>query len=120
MARILIVEDEEPIIKSLTFLFRQEGYNFTVAQSGEEAIRIASERKPELILLDIMLPGMDGYEVCRRIKNTPELKDIYVIMLSAKSQEADRERGFESGADEYITKPFSPNQLMAKVKGIVR
>lgn len=117
--RILVVEDEPHILRSLTFVLQKEGYAVRPATNGEEAIAAVQESKPDLMLLDVMMPKKNGYEVCQEIKNDPDLKDIYIIMLTAKGQEADREMGLSLGADEFISKPFSPMQLAGRVRELL-
>ncbi len=117
--KVLIVDDDPNLIKSLGFVFQREGYDFDTAADGEEALTKVKELEPGVILLDIMMPLKNGYEVCEEVKNTPDLSDIHVVILSAKSQEADRKRGLEAGADEFITKPFSPQTIVTKVKQLL-
>jgi two-component system, OmpR family, alkaline phosphatase synthesis response regulator PhoP len=112
--RILVVDDEPHLIRSLTFILTKEGYEVDMANDGEEAMRKVKEKKPDLIFLDIMMPKMNGYEVCEKIRNTPELKDIYIIMLSAKGWEKDKEMGLSVGANEFMSKPFSPLAVVAR------
>lgn len=114
---ILIVDDEQPIVDMLVYNLNKEGYNFLTANDGETAVDIALNEKPDLILLDIMLPKMDGLSVCRKIKNT---LNIPILMLSAKGEELDKILGLELGADDYITKPFSVRELMARIKANLR
>lgn len=113
---ILIADDNENIRDALTYLLEDEGYELLLAKDGADALRKVRERKPDILFLDIMMPEMNGYDVCRTIKNDPNLKSIYVIMLTAKGQVAEQERGKEVGADEYIVKPFSPMEILARVK----
>jgi DNA-binding response OmpR family regulator len=117
--KILIVDDEPHVIRSLTFVLEKEGYNVSSATNGEEAMAKVQESKPRLILLDVMMPKKNGYEVCQEVKNNSSLSDIHVIMLTAKGQEADREKGFSAGADEFMTKPFSLKAVVDKVKEIL-
>lgn len=114
---ILIVDDEKPIIDILVYNLKKEGYETLEASDGITAVNIALEKKPDLILLDIMLPGMDGLTVCKKIRNT---LNIPIIMLSAKDEEIDKILGLELGADDYITKPFSVRELMARIKANLR
>jgi len=114
--KILIVDDEVHLVRSLSFVLSKEGYEVYSASNGEEALDKIRQLRPDLVFLDVMMPKKDGYEVCTEIKNTPELKDIYVIILTAKGQEADRARGTSCGANEFLTKPFSPVAMVAKVK----
>lgn len=117
--KILVVDDEPHLVRSLTFILQKEGYGVITAVDGEDALQKVRESKPDLMFLDVMMPKKNGYEVCHEIKNSPELKDIYIIMLSAKGQVADREKGREVGADEFMTKPFSPMEVTAKVKQVL-
>mgnify|MGYP004505287087 FL=1 len=114
---VLVVDDEKPIVDILVYNLQKEGYNTLEASDGEEAIRIVSEKKPDLVLLDIMLPKMDGLTVCKRIRHN---YNIPIIMLSAKDEEIDKILGLELGADDYITKPFSVRELIARVKANLR
>ncbi len=118
--RVLIVDDEPNLTRSMTFILRKEGYNIEVASNGEEAIEKALKTKPHLILLDVMMPKKNGYEVCQEIRDDPSLRDMYVIMLTAKGQEVDREKGMDMGADEFITKPFSPSQIVERVNAVLK
>ena len=117
---VLVVDDEPNIVLSLKFLITQEGYEVRTASSGEEALKALAEQVPDLILLDVMMPKPDGYEVCQRIRATPEWKDIPVIMLTAKGRDVEKEKGFAMGADDYITKPFATKELVAKVQAILK
>ena len=118
--KILVVEDEAPIQELLQFNLERKKYRVKVADSGEEALTLAQEFLPDLILLDIMLPGADGLEVCKRLKSDPSTDSIPIIMLTALCEEADIVTGLELGADDYITKPFSPRVLLARVKAALR
>ena len=122
MARelILTVEDDEDIQELIRYNLTQEGYRVLVAGTGEEALKVARSKKPDLILLDIMLPGMDGLEVCRLLSAQDETQAIPIVMLSAKGEEADVVTGLQVGADDYITKPFSPRVLLARIKVVLR
>lgn len=114
---VLVVDDEKPIVDILVYNLKKEGYNTLEANDGEEAIRIVTEQKPDLVLLDIMLPKMDGLTVCKRIRHN---YNVPIIMLSAKDEEIDKILGLELGADDYITKPFSVRELIARVKANLR
>ena len=114
---ILIVDDEKTIVDMLVYNLQKEGYNTLEANDGEEAVNIALSQKPNLVLLDIMLPKMDGLAVCKRIRQS---LDIPILMISAKDEEIDKILGLELGADDYITKPFSVRELMARVKANLR
>ena len=114
---ILIVDDEKPIVDILMYNLDKEGYNLLEANDGEAAVEIALREKPDLILLDVMLPRLDGLSVCRKIKNS---LNVPILMLSAKGEEVDKILGLELGADDYITKPFSVRELMARIKANLR
>jgi len=116
MPKILVVDDEKNIIELLKFNLEREGFQVVAALDGGEALKKAQEEKPDLIILDIMLPVMDGLEVCRLLNQKVETRNIPVIMLSAKGDELDKILGLEIGADDYVTKPFSPRELVARVK----
>jgi two-component system phosphate regulon response regulator PhoB len=117
---ILIVDDEEDIIELLSFHLQREGYAVHGAGSGEDAFKKAKDIKPDLMLLDLMLPGMDGLELTRLMKNNSATNGVPIVMLSAKGEEADIVAGLELGADDYITKPFSPRVLLARVRATLR
>jgi CheY-like chemotaxis protein len=117
---VLIVDDEPNIVLSLKFLIAQQGYEVRTAASGEGALQALSEQIPDLILLDVMMPKPDGYEVCQKIRATPEWKDIPVIMLTAKGRDVERQKGFAMGADDYITKPFATHELVSKVRAMLK
>jgi len=117
--KILIVDDEPNILMSLDFLMRKEGYEVFVARNGTEALESLAQNQPDLVLLDIMMPDVDGYEICKHIRQTPELEHCKVIFISAKSKESDIQKGYEIGADFYITKPFSNKTIVAKVKELL-
>ncbi len=114
--KVLIVDDEPNILMSLDFLMRKEGYEVFVARNGTEALESIQNHLPDVVLLDIMMPDVDGYEICRFIKSNPETKNSKVIFISAKSKESDIKKGYEIGADFYITKPFTNKQIVNKVK----
>ncbi len=119
---ILIVEDESDIAENLRYNFQREGFRTYIAESGEKGLRLAldEERPPSLILLDLMLPGMSGIELCRRLRREPTTKKIPIIMLTAKASETDKISGLEIGADDYITKPFSVKEVIARVRAVLR
>jgi len=117
---VLVVEDEPALLALLRYNLESEGYRVVEAKNGEEGLTLIRETKPDLVLLDWMLPFLSGIEVCRQMRRIPDLKSIAVIMLTAKSEEADKLRGLEVGADDYVTKPFSPSELMARVKAVLR
>lgn len=114
--KVLIVDDEPAIIMSLDFLIRKAGYRLFIARNGQEAIDIVAAERPHIAVLDIMMPDVDGYEVCRRIKSDSATADTRIIFLSAKSKQEDIDRGMALGADFYITKPFSNKHLMEKIR----
>lgn len=118
--KILIVDDEEHIVELLDFNLKNIGYETFIATDGIEALKIAEEEKPNLILLDLMLPGIDGFDVCKEIKKNRDMKNTSIIMLTAKGEELDKILGLELGADDYITKPFSVRELLARVKAVLR
>jgi DNA-binding response OmpR family regulator len=116
---ILVIDDEPYILRSLSYLLSREGYTVETATNGEEGLAQVRSLRPPLVFLDIMMPRMDGYEVCEQIKQDPTLAGTYVIMLSAKGQQIDRERGLLGGADEYMTKPFSPREIAKRVRELL-
>jgi CheY-like chemotaxis protein len=116
---VLVVDDEPNIVLSIKFLINQQGYEVRTAGNGEEALQALAEQIPDLILLDIMMPKPDGYEVCQTIRANPQWQDIPIIMLTAKGRDVERQKGLAMGADDYITKPFATNELVAKVRGIL-
>lgn len=118
--KILLVDDEEDILNLMKYNLEKDGFKVDCALSGEAALRIARENSPDLILLDLMLPGMDGLDVCRILKNDSSTKKTPVIMVTAKGEDSDIITGLELGAEDYITKPFSPKVLSARVKAVLR
>jgi two-component system, OmpR family, alkaline phosphatase synthesis response regulator PhoP len=118
--RILVVEDEQDILELVRYNLARENYHVFCAVSGEEALRIIASQPLDLIVLDLMLPEMDGLEVTRRLKKNPRTQNIFIVMLTAKGSEADIVTGLEMGADDYITKPFSPRVLLARIKAVIR
>lgn len=118
--KVLIVDDEEHILELLKFNLSNSGYKVISANNGIDAVNIAKEEKPDLLLLDLMLPGMDGLDVCKEIKKNKETSKAAIIMLTAKGEELDKILGLELGADDYITKPFSIRELLARVKAVLR
>jgi len=117
---ILIVDDEPYIQRSLSFVFRKEGFEVEVASNGEEGLKKARELKPKIIFLDLMMPKVNGFDACKKIKSDSELSDCYVIILTAKGQEVDKEMGLQAGANDFYTKPFSPKEIISKVKDILQ
>ena len=118
--RILVVEDEPDIVEVVSYNLRQAGMAVEAAEDGETALEMAERGQPDLIILDLMLPGMDGLEVCRLLKQRVSVRDIPVLMLTSKAEEVDRIVGLELGADDYVVKPFSPRELVLRVKAILR
>ncbi len=117
---VLVVEDEKEIVTLLRYNLEKEGYEVTEANDGEEAMMLASEKQPDLVLLDWMLPQISGIEVCRQLRSLPETRNVPIIMLTARGEEADRIRGLDTGADDYVSKPFSVNELLARVRAVMR
>jgi len=118
--RILVVEDEEDILELVGYNLSNEGYDVDRVTTGEDALKSAGKHLPDLIVLDLMLPGIDGLEVCRRLKSSQQTQSIPVVFLTAKGEETDIVAGLELGADDYITKPFSPRILVARIKSVLR
>lgn len=117
---ILVVEDEEDILELLRFNLAKEGYQVTGVASGEDALRVVASRIPDLVLLDLMLPGVNGLDVCRRLRQDPKTVALPVVMLTAKGEESDVVAGLELGADDYVSKPFSPKVLVARIRTVLR
>lgn len=117
--KILIVDDEPNIVLSLEFLMKQAGYQVRTATDGEAALKAIREEHPDLVLLDVMMPRKDGYEVCQTVRKEPDCKDIKIVMLTAKGREVEREKGLALGADDYITKPFATREVVDKVREIL-
>jgi two-component system, OmpR family, response regulator len=117
---ILVVEDEAALVTLLRYNLEREGFEVIEARDGEEALLLAKERRPDLVLLDWMLPLVSGIEVCRQLRRLPETRAVPVVMLTARGEEADKVRGLDSGADDYVTKPFSPRELLARVRAVLR
>lgn len=117
---ILIVEDEPEIARLIQLSLEKEGFSCQISRDGLTALRIAADAQPDLIILDLMLPGLDGLEVCARIRQKPGAKDPYILMLTAKGEEIDRVIGLSTGADDYLVKPFSPRELVARVRALLR
>ena len=118
--KILIVEDEQDILQLVKHYLEKEGFRIIAAMSGLEALKKVKEDKPDLVVLDLMLPEMDGLEICKRLRSTPETAMLPIIILTAKAEESDTIVGLELGADDYVTKPFSPKALVARVKALLR
>ena len=118
--KILVVDDEEDLLELVRYTLAKEGHSITCVDTGEKAVDSVQRKLPDLIVLDLMLPGIDGLEVCRRLKRDSRTRDVPIIMLTAKSEERDVITGLDGGADDYITKPFSPRVLLARVKSLLR
>jgi two-component system alkaline phosphatase synthesis response regulator PhoP len=118
--KILVIEDEKDIQELLQLYLKRDGYDVHIARDGETGLRKASQERYDLVLLDLMLPQVDGLEICRNLRSRPQTADLPIIMITAKADEADRIVGLEMGADDYITKPFSPREVVARVKAIFR
>ena len=119
MHKILIVDDEPNILLSLDFLMKKNGYSVFLARNGEEALASIEQNMPDLIILDIMMPDIDGYEICRIVRSNPQFAKIKIMFLSAKSKESDVSRGIKTGADDYLTKPFVNKELIKRVQNLV-
>jgi two-component system phosphate regulon response regulator PhoB len=120
MGHILIVDDEPDLASLVEFNLRQAGLETSIALTGEQALQLARLRAPDVVLLDLMLPDISGKEVCRRLRADPATRSVPIVMLTARGEEADRIEGFEVGADDYVTKPFSPRELVLRLKAILR
>ncbi|HTO81698.1 MAG TPA: phosphate regulon transcriptional regulator PhoB [Methylomirabilota bacterium] len=118
--QVLVVEDESALVTLLRYNLEREGFRVAEARDGEEALLMAREQKPDLVLLDWMLPLLSGLEVCRQMRRMPETKSVPIIMLTARGEEGDKLRGLDSGADDYVTKPFSPSELIARIRAALR
>src|SRR5881296_2216043 len=117
--RILIADDEPDIVTSLEFLMRGDDYEVRVARNGEEALQLAESFRPDIVVLDVMMPQRSGFEVCQKIRENPILRDVKIIMLTAKGREVEKEKGLDLGANAYVTKPFSTKELMNTVRGLL-
>ena len=118
--RVLVVEDESDLVVMLRYNLEKEGFEVAATGDGEEALLLVEEQAPDIILLDWMVPMVSGIEVCRRLRRNPDTRDIPIIMLTARGEEDDRVRGLNAGADDYVTKPFSPGELIARVHAVLR
>ena len=116
---VLLVDDEPNIVLSLEFLMKQAGYDVRIARDGDAALAAVEDRAPDLILLDVMTPGRDGYEICQTIRANPAWRTVKIVMLTAKSREVEREKGLALGADDYLTQPFSTRELVDRVKRLL-
>jgi two-component system alkaline phosphatase synthesis response regulator PhoP len=114
--KILIADDNENIREALTSILEDEGHTLWIAKNGAEALRKVREISPDILILDVMMPEMSGYDVCRAVKKDPNLKKTFILMLSAKGQVAEQEQGKECGADEYLVKPFSPSEILTRIR----
>lgn len=118
-AKILIVDDEPNILMSLEFLLNQAGFAVRTASDGQAALDAVAEDRPDVVLLDVMMPLKNGFEVCQAIRRDPDCTDVKIVMLTAKGRDVDQEKGLAMGADDYITKPFSTREVVAKIKALV-
>jgi len=117
--KVLVCDDEPYIVESVSYVVRKAGYDVVVAEDGLEALNAVKREKPDLVFLDIMMPKISGYEVCRQVKEDPETRSAYIVMLTARGQEEDERRALDMGADEFMTKPFSPRKMRAKLDEIL-
>jgi DNA-binding response OmpR family regulator len=117
--RVLVVEDEPHIVESLSFLMKQAGFEVAVARDGAAALRVMESRPPDLILLDVMMPRRDGFDVCRTIRANPDWNGVRIVILSAKGRDQERRKGLELGADDYVTKPFSTRDVVERVQALL-
>jgi DNA-binding response OmpR family regulator len=118
--RVLVIDDEQDVAELIRYNLAKEGYDVRVARNGTDGLSQAKESRPSLILLDIMVPQLNGWEVCRRLKRDPDTRDVPVIMVTGRVEEGDKVLGFEMGADDYVTKPFSPRELLARMRAVMR
>lgn len=118
--KVLVVDDESDILEIIEYNLKNEGYDVTVSSDGENALRLARDLKPDLVLLDIMMPKLDGVEACRRLREMPETKGACIVFLTARAEEYSELAGFEAGADDYITKPIRPRVLLSRIKAVLR
>jgi two-component system phosphate regulon response regulator PhoB len=119
-AKILLVEDDASLVELVTYNLEKEGFDVVRTGDGEEALTLAEEEKPDLVILDWMIANLSGIEVCRRLRRAPATANLPIVMLTARGDEADRIRGLETGADDYMTKPFSPRELVARIRAVLR
>jgi DNA-binding response OmpR family regulator len=117
--KVLVVDDEPNVVRTLTFVLKKEGYDVSSAVNGEDALVMARQQKPDLMFLDVMMPKKNGYEVCQELRIDADLRNIHVIMLSAKGQEADKQQALIAGANEFMAKPFSPVAIIGRVKELL-
>jgi two-component system alkaline phosphatase synthesis response regulator PhoP len=118
--KLLLVDDEQDILEFLTYNLRKEGYHVTSATNGDEALAIARREQPDLVLLDVMMPGLDGIEVCRELRQMPGMSDVLIAFLTARAEDYSHIAGFEAGADDYINKPIKPRVLISRIKALLR
>jgi DNA-binding response OmpR family regulator len=116
---IVVIDDEPYILRSLEFVLKKEGLSVDTASNGEEALSKVKQLKPKIVFLDLMMPKLNGFEVCKSIKSDTEVGQVYVIILTAKGQDEDRDLGLQAGADDFMTKPFSPREVVSKVRSIL-
>ena len=119
LKKVLVVDDDPYILMSLEFLMKKNGYDVMVARNGTEALELVEKQMPNIVLLDIMMPDVDGYEICRHIKNSDKLKHTKVVFMSAKTKESDIQKGYDLGASLYIIKPFSTRELVKQIKELM-
>jgi|TARA_R100001224_G_scaffold101922_1_gene73691 two-component system alkaline phosphatase synthesis response regulator PhoP len=117
--KVLIAEDEETIVESLSFLMEKEGYDVSVATDGQMAIAMIVRDLPDMVLLDVMMPGCDGFDVVRAVRENPQTRPVPIMMLTAKTREVDRRKGLELGVDDFVTKPFSTRDVVSRVKAML-
>ena len=118
--RVLVIEDEQDVAELIRYNLAKEGYEVRVVANGVDGLKQARESRPDMILLDIMVPQLNGWEVCRRLKQEPDTREVPVIMVTGRVEEGDKVLGFEMGADDYVTKPFSPRELLARMRAVIR
>jgi len=118
--RVLVIEDEQDVAELIRYTLAKEGYEVRVVANGVDGLKQARESRPDMILLDIMVPQLNGWEVCRRLKQEPDTREVPVIMVTGRVEEGDKVLGFEMGADDYVTKPFSPRELLARIRAVLR
>jgi DNA-binding response OmpR family regulator len=116
---VLVVDDEPFICRSLTFVLRKADYNVVEARNGEEAIAAIRQHRPDLVFMDVMMPKVSGFEVCTQVKQDPDLKQTRIVLLTAKGQSSDRDLGIQAGADDYLTKPFSPTKILERARELL-
>jgi two-component system alkaline phosphatase synthesis response regulator PhoP len=117
--KILVIEDDPATLRLVDYSLRHKGYQVLTASNGLEGIRKARKEKPDVVILDVMLPGMDGFEICHRLRSEPETAQVLILMFSAKAQEVDRNMGLKVGADDYLTKPVDPGEMVSRVESLL-